>query len=55
MIFQMLKWFKNNRARFEIRHNAYRLIVFINYEGGTVVIRFIGIHAEYDRIDPETI
>lgn len=46
---------KNNRTRFEIKHNAYRLIVFINYDASTVVIRFIGTHAEYDRIDPETI
>ena len=53
--FPNAKMIKNNRARFEIKHNTYRLIVFINYDGGTVVIRFIGTHAEYDRIHPETI
>jgi len=53
--FPNAKMIKNNRARFEFKHNAYRLIVFINYDAGTVVIRFIGTHAEYDRIDPETI
>src|SRR6476620_8664606 len=53
--FPNAKMIKNNRARFEIKHNTYRLIFFIDYDGGTVVIRFIKTHAEYDRIDPETI
>jgi mRNA interferase HigB len=53
--FPNAKMIKNSRARFEIKHNTYRLIAYIGYDAQTVVIRFIGTHTEYDRIDPSTI
>lgn len=45
----------DNRVVFNIKGNTYRLIVKINYNYGALYIRFIGTHAEYDKIDAETI
>ena len=46
---------KNDRAIFEINGNDYRLIAQINYQKSWVFIKFIGTHAEYDKIDSETV
>lgn len=40
-----------NRVVFNINGNAYRLIVAVDYDNGVVYIRFIGSHAEYDRVN----
>lgn len=45
----------DNRVVFDIKGNHYRLVVKIHYNTGVVYIRFVGTHAEYDRINAETI
>ncbi|MDB5157481.1 MAG: hypothetical protein JWR50_2188 [Mucilaginibacter sp.] len=46
---------QNNRIVFNIKGNNYRLIVRINYAYQMIWIRFIGTHAEYDKIDANKI
>ncbi|MCO5934104.1 type II toxin-antitoxin system HigB family toxin [Mucilaginibacter sp. RB4R14] len=45
----------DNRMVFNIKGNNYRLIVKIHYGYKMAWIRFIGTHAEYDKIDATTI
>lgn len=44
-----------NRVVFNIKGNHYRLVVKIHYNTGVVYIRFIGTHAEYNKINAEMI
>ena len=44
-----------DRLIFNIRGNRYRLVCAVNFEARVVLVKWIGTHAEYDRIDPETI
>ena len=44
-----------NRVVFNLKGNDYRMVVKIHYNTGIVYIRFIGTHAEYDKIDAEKI
>ena len=46
---------ENNRIVFNIKGNNYRLIIKLNYHYQMVWIRFIGTHAQYDKIDAATI
>lgn len=45
----------SERVVFNLGGGRYRLIVRLNYASGTVFVRFIGTHREYDAIDAETI
>ena len=46
---------QENRIVFNIKGNSYRLIVKFNFEYQICYIRFIGTHAEYDKIDANNI
>lgn len=41
----------NDRVVFNLKGNSYRLVVAISYEHSIMLIRFVGTHQEYDRID----
>jgi mRNA interferase HigB len=45
----------DNRLIFDLGGNKYRLIVHVSCAFGRVLVKFVGTHAEYDRIDPETV
>ena len=45
----------NNRVVFNIGGNKYRLVVEIQYRAGIVWVKFVGPHAQYDKIDVETV
>lgn len=46
---------KGGRVVFNVKGNDYRLVAALQYRAGVLVIRFFGTHAEYDRIDAETV
>ncbi len=46
---------KDGRVVFNIAGNKYRLVVWVNYAYRVVYIRFIGTHAQYNRIDAQII
>jgi mRNA interferase HigB len=45
----------DNRVIFDIAGNRYRLIVHVSYAYKRILVKFVGTHAEYDRIDPERV
>lgn len=45
----------NSRVIFDLGGNKFRLVAKIAYRVGLVLIRFIGTHKAYDRIDPATV
>lgn len=45
----------NNRYVFNIKGNNYRLVTVVTFFAGRMVIRFIGTHSDYDKINAKTI
>ena len=45
----------DNRAIFNIGGNKFRLVTHIAYGYQRVLVKFIGTHTEYDRINPEDV
>jgi len=54
-IFPSVSILMDNRLVFNIKGNQFRLIVKVNYTYKMMWIRFVGSHAEYDKIDATTI
>ena len=48
--FNTVDYVGNDRYVFNIKGNDYQLVVVIRFAKGRVYIRFIGTHAEYDKI-----
>jgi mRNA interferase HigB len=46
---------KDGRVVFNIAGNKYRLVAWINYPYRVLYIRFVGTHAQYDKIDSQSI
>jgi mRNA interferase HigB len=49
------KVLNRDRVRFEIAGGNYRLVAAFDFRRQIVFVKFIGTHAEYDRIDALTV
>ena len=45
----------NKRVVFNIKGNDYRLVVLVRYDIGLLFVKFVGTHAQYDKIDVLTV
>ncbi len=53
--FNSVDFVGDNRVIFDIGGNNYPLVVRISYPFKQVLVKFVGTHAEYDRIDPASV
>jgi mRNA interferase HigB len=49
------KVLNRERVRFEVAGGNYRLVVAFDFRRQVAFVKFVGTHAEYDRIDALTI
>jgi mRNA interferase HigB len=54
-VFNSVDYVGNKRYVFNIGGNNYRLVAMIFFEVRQVYIRFVGTHAEYEKIDCKNI
>ncbi|MEA3227437.1 MAG: type II toxin-antitoxin system HigB family toxin [Campylobacterota bacterium] len=54
-LYSSASFLQDNRVVFNIKRNDYRLIVHIDYLRKIIRVKFIGTHAEYDKIDAKEI
>ncbi|HET9068619.1 MAG TPA: type II toxin-antitoxin system HigB family toxin [Amaricoccus sp.] len=53
--FSKARVLNDERVRFEVRDGYYRLVVSFDFRRKIAFVKFIGTHAEYDRIDALTV
>jgi len=53
--FNSVDYVGNDRYVFNIKGNNFRIVAMIFFNIRTVYIRFVGTHAEYDKIDSSLI
>ena len=53
--FSKAKALDGERVRFEIAGGGYRMVVAFDWRRSIAFVKFIGTHAEYDKIDALTV
>lgn len=53
--FPYVSLLKDNRVVFNVHGNKYRVVAKFNFKSKICFIRFCGTHADYDKIDANTI
>jgi mRNA interferase HigB len=54
-VFAKASIINRERVVFDVPGGNYRLVVAIKFSASIVFVKFIGTHAEYDRIDSATV
>jgi mRNA interferase HigB len=53
--FSKAKALNGERVRFEVAGGDYRMVVAFDFRRAIAFVKFIGTHAEYDRVDALTV
>jgi len=53
--FPYVSLLKDNRVVFNVHGNKFRVVVKFNFEMNICFVSFVGTHADYDKIDANTI